>query len=84
MAEVTKNGSPVYNVNGKLRDQYYNITGATGDTLTVGMNTVRQVNFEASTITGYSAAAGSNPGQTVITITASAPYTAVDAQVIGN
>lgn len=83
MAEVTRN-SQKYNVNGSLRDQYYNISGSSGDTLTVGMNGVRQVNFEVSTITGYSAAPGSNPGQTIITITASAPFAAVDTQVVGN
>lgn len=85
MAAVTINGPIKYNVNGSLRDQYYNITGATGDTLTVGMTTVRQVNVEPATITGYSVAAGPNPGQSVITFTTGGgAFTATDVQVLGN
>lgn len=83
MAAVTVN-SVKYNVNGSLRDQYYNITGASGDTLTVGYFGVKIVNSEAGAITGYTVAAGTNPGTSIITFTSSSPYTAADIQVVGN
>jgi hypothetical protein len=81
MADVTIN-SVKYNVNGSLRDQYYNVTGATGSTLTVGMFNVRQINSEGGAITAYTTAAGTVPGTTTITLTGT--MSATDIQVIGN
>lgn len=74
MAAVTINRQK-FNVSGDVRENFYNITIAnTGDTLTVGMNTVLFVGFEvaAGGVTAYSVAAGSVPGQSVITITSGA------------
>lgn len=74
-----------YNVAGSMRDQLYTITGNSGDTLTVGLTTVRLVNDSPNAnMTSYAVAAGTVPGTSVITFTASAPYTAADIEVIGN
>ncbi len=81
MAAVTVN-SVKYNVNGSLRDQYYNITGNSGDTLTVGMFSVKIVNSEGGAVTAYTTAAGTNPGTTVITLTGT--FSNTDLQVVGN
>lgn len=86
MAALTVN-SVKYNVNGSLRDQYYNITGASGDTLTVGLFTVREVNHQAgSAMSSITTAAGTNPGTTTITFntTGSVAITAANVQVVGN
>lgn len=80
MAAVTVN-SKKFNVNGSLRDQYYNVTGNTGDTLTVGLNAVKKINADPE-ITSYTVAAGVNPGQQVITL--NGVLVAVDVQVLGN
>lgn len=80
MAAVTVN-SKKFNVNGSLRDQYYNVTGNTGDTLTVGLNAVKKINADPA-ITSYTVAAGVNPGQQVITL--NGVLVAVDVQVLGN
>lgn len=74
MAAVTINRQK-FNVSGDVREQFYNINIATtGDTLTVGMTTVLFVGFEVigGGVTAYSVAAGSVPGQSVITITSGA------------
>ncbi len=84
-AVVVAANSTKYNVNGSLRDQYYTISGASGDTLTVGLFTVRKVNVMAGTlITAVASAAGTNPGTSTITFTSSAPMTAESIEVLGN
>jgi len=85
MAAVTLNSGPTFNVAGSKRDQFYNITGNSGDTLTVGMVNVLQVNIEPATITGYSVAGGTIPGTSIITFTTGGgAFTATDVEVIGN
>ena len=81
MAAVTVN-SVKYNVNGSMRDQYYNITGSSADTLTVGLFKVWMVNSEGGAVTAYTTAAGSIPGTTVITLTGT--FSNTDIQVLGN
>ena len=81
MAAVTVN-SLKRNVSGSLREFFYNLTGTTGDTLTVGLNTVNMVNSEGGAITAYSVAAGTIPGTSIITLTGT--ISAMDLQVIGN
>ncbi len=86
MAAVTVN-TVKYNVNGSFRDQYYNITGNSGDTLTVGLFTVRQVNHQAgSAMNSITTAAGTIAGTTIITFntTAAAAFAAAPVQVLGN
>lgn len=85
MAAVTINSNK-YNVNGSLRDQYYNLTGNNGDTLTIGLFTVRKVNTQVGTaITAITTAAGTNPGTTTITFaTGGGAFTAEQVQVVGN
>lgn len=86
MAAVTVN-SVKYNVNGSLRDQYYNITGNSGDTLTVGYFGVKEVNHQSgSLINSITSAAGTIPGTTVITFatTGAVSFAAANVQVIGN
>jgi phage tail sheath gpL-like len=46
MAEVTLNGTTRFNVIGNRRQQLYNVTGGTGNTLTTGLNNIIQVNIE--------------------------------------
>lgn len=86
MAAVTVNTGPTFNVSGSKRDQFYNISGATGDTLTVGLNQVLIVNIEPGTITGYSVAAATSPqiGQTITFTTGGGAFSNIDIEVIGN
>lgn len=81
MAAVTVN-SAKYTVMGNMRSTFYNITGNTGDTLTVGMNVVRMVDSEGSVVTAYTTAAAGN-GQTTITLTGTLGSN-TDLQVTGN
>lgn len=81
MPAVTIN-SAKYTVQGNMRSNFYNITGNSGDTLTVGMNTVKMLVSEGGVVTAYSVAAGSNPGQSVITLTGTLG-TNTDLQVTG-
>ncbi len=81
MPEVTVN-TRKYNVSGSLRDQYYNVTGNTGDTLTVGLTTVKKVNTDGTAVTAYSVAAGTLAGTSVITLTGT--LAATNIQVLGN
>lgn len=86
MAAVTINNSK-YNVSGSMRDNYYNITGNSGDTLDVGLTTVRIVNLEptASGITAYTVTPNTPiTGQSRITFTSGGAYANVDIQVLGN
>lgn len=86
MAAVTVN-SVKYNVNGSLRDQYYNITGNSGDTLTVGYYSVKEINHQSgSAMSSITTAAGTVPGTTVITFTTTGAvaFTAANVQVVGN
>jgi hypothetical protein len=82
MAAVTIN-SAKYTVMGNLRANFYNITGNTGDTLTVGMFNVKMVNSEGGVVTSYTTAAGANAGQTVITLNGTLG-TNTDLEVIGS
>lgn len=84
MAAVTQSGTPypLFNVSGKLRDNYYQITGVTTNTLDVGLITVLQVVIDPSTITAYAVTSLGN-GQSRITFTSSGPFTNVNVQVIG-
>lgn len=82
MPAVTINGRVQHNVIGRLRQKIYNITGASGDTLTVGMRNVLMVNGEGTAITAYAVAAGAVPGTSVITLTGATSGT--DIEVIGN
>lgn len=68
MAEVTVN-SRKFNVDGSMRENFYNITGNTGDTLTVGMFSVKMVTAKGNLLTSFSVAPGANGGQSVITLT---------------
>jgi hypothetical protein len=79
MPAVTVN-SRKHNVIGSLRQHLFNVTGTTGDTLTVGMRNVKIVNTEGP-IT-YTVAAGGVPGTSVITLTGTLSGT--DIEVIGN
>lgn len=86
MAAVTVN-SVKYNVNGSLRDQYYNISGNSGDTLTVGYFSVKEVNHQSgSLINSITSAAGTIPGTSILTIatTGAVAFTAANIQVVGN
>jgi hypothetical protein len=83
MAALTPNSNPRYNVSGSFKDQFYNITGNSGDTLLVGLISVRQVIVDPNIITGYTVTAQPN-GQSLLTFTASGPFTGVNVQVIGN
>lgn len=82
MPAVTIN-SAKYTVMGNMRSNFYNITGNSGDTLTVGMFNVKMVNSEGGVVTAYSVAAGANAGQSVITLTGTLG-TNTDLEVIGN
>jgi hypothetical protein len=85
MAAVTVHGSPYYNVAGSKKSQLYNISGNTGDTLTVGLNTVNKVTPDPGTITSTSVAAGSVQGTSVITFTTGGgAFTTQNVEVIGN
>ncbi len=85
MAAVTVNGSPYYNVTGSKKSQLYNISGANGDTLTVGYNTVNKVNPDPGTITSTTVAAGTVQGTSVITfVTGGGAFTTQNVEVIGN
>jgi hypothetical protein len=80
MAEVTVN-SVKHNVIGSVKQKLYNVTGATGSTLTVGLANVHMVVGEGTALTAYSVAAGSVPGTSVITLTGTMSTT--DLEVIG-
>jgi len=63
MAAVTQNSRPYTNVNGTLREIYYNLTVVTtGDTLSVPLRTINalQANDTAITNMAATAAAGGN------------------------
>jgi len=82
MPAVTQTRRAKYNVNGNLREQYYQVTGASGDTLVVGMNAIRFVDVQAP-ITGTTVTAGPLPGTSTITFAASGAFTAANVQVLG-
>ena len=84
MPAVTQPTKPVYNVNGSLRDQYYTVSGASGDTLTVGLGLVRKVTTSPGTLITAVALAPAGNGRTTITLTSSAPMVAEKIEVIGN
>ena len=84
MAAVTVN-TYVNNVAGSKRQNFYNIAGNTGDTLTVGLTNVLKVIFDPGTITGSSVAAGTIPGTSIITFTTGGgAFTATNVEVEGN
>ena len=74
MPAVTVN-SAKYNVSGSMRDQYYSITGASGDTLVVGLNVINIVDVQnGNPITSIAIAAGPFPGSTQLTFTSSGAF----------
>ena len=83
MAAVTVN-SVKYNVNGSLRDQYYSISGATGDTLLVGLTGVKKINLSPGSLITAAVPTPTTNGMTSIAFTSSAPMVAEMVQVIGN
>jgi hypothetical protein len=84
MAAVTV-AQTVFNVIGKLRQNFYDVAGNNGDTLTVGLTTVHKVNVDPGTITSWTIAAGSVVGTTVITfVTGGGAFTDTDVEVLGN
>jgi hypothetical protein len=80
MAAVTVN-TKKFNVSGSLRDQHYNVTGNTGDTLTVSLKSVLKVTADPA-ITSTSVAAGTVLGTSIITLNGT--IAAANVQVIGN
>jgi hypothetical protein len=80
MAAVTIN-STSRNVAGSFWQNTYNVTGNTGDVLTVGMANVVKVNTDGTAITSYATAAGSVSGTTDITLTGT--IAATNVQVTG-
>lgn len=82
MPAVVINGRITRNVIGNLRQHIFNVTGATGDTLTVGMRNVKMVNAEGNVVTAYATAPGAIPGTTTITLTGAT--SGADIEVIGN
>ena len=84
MAAVTIN-SVKYNVSGSLRDQIYNISGNSGDTLTIGLFNVRKVDTNpGSLITGFATAPGPVAGTTTITLTSSGAMAGEVLEVVGS
>jgi hypothetical protein len=79
MAEVTQN-SVRFNVNGNRRDQYYNVTGASGNTLTTGLNNIFQVNVGPLATNPPTVTASGG----VVTFTSSGTFTNALVQVVGN
>ncbi len=87
MPAVTINANPpvTYNVAGSKRQQFYNVSGASGDTLTVGYNTVNKVNVDPNTVTSTAVTAGTITGTSIITFTTGGgAFTAVNVEVLGN
>lgn len=84
MAQLTSVTPPVYNVIGKLRQQLYSFTGVNGDTFVVGLNTIKKISFDRSTVLSMTAAPGPGQGQNTITIASSGAYTTITTEVLGN
>jgi hypothetical protein len=86
MPAVTQNTTPSFNVVGNKRQQFYNITGASGDTLDVGMTSVLKVNTDQpAVITSYTVTAATpSVGQSRITFTAGGAITAANVEVLGS
>lgn len=80
MAEVTINGSVIYNVIGSRRQQLYNVTGTNGDTLTTGLRSIRQVNVQ---VTATNPPTGVTDSGGVVTFVSGGAFT-TDVEVIGN
>ena len=83
MAAVTINTTK-YNVDGSFRQTFYNIAGNPGDTLVVGLTSVRKVNFDPGTITAAPVTVGTVPGTSVLTFTAGGAFTNTNVEVLGN
>lgn len=76
--------STKYNVNGSMRDNYYVISGSSGDTLVVGLNNINQFDVQVgSPITNVAFAPGPFPGSTQITFTASGAFTNSRIELLG-
>jgi hypothetical protein len=90
MAEVAQTTPPIYNVNGKLRDQYYTVTGTgnAGDTLHIGIDNINWVSFSSptgATILSWSVAPVALPGTgSVLTFQTSAAAAGLLIHVAGN
>ena len=83
MPAVTQNAY-VNNVAGSKRQNFYNIAGDTGYTLTVGLTNVLKVTFDPGTITAAAVTAGTIPGTSIITFTSSGAFTNTNVEVEGN
>ena len=79
MPAVTVN-TRYYNVIGSRRQNLYNVTGGTGDTLTTGLRNIKQVNVQLTSSNPPSAVAVSGG---TITFTAGGAFT-TNVEVIGN
>lgn len=78
MAEVTQPTGADFNIAGRRRQQSYRISGSSGDTLTTGLVSIKEVMVEPSLITAVSISGGT------VTFTASNPFTNVGVQITGN
>lgn len=78
MAEVTQPSACDFNIAGRRRQQSYRVTGATGDTLSTGLISIKEVLVEPGTITAVAISGGT------VTFTASGAFTNLGVQVIGN
>lgn len=83
MPAVTVN-SVKYNVAGSMRDQFYSITGSSGDTLVIGLNTVNMVEVQnGNPITSIAVAPGPFPGSSQLTFTSSGAFGPAKIEVKG-
>jgi hypothetical protein len=82
VVETNNNAYPYYNVAGSLKHQHHQVSGNSGDTLTVGLIFVYQVIFDPGVITTY-AVTGIGNGQSSIAFTASGPFTNVNMVIVG-
>jgi hypothetical protein len=76
--------STKYNVAGNMRDQFYSISGNSGDFLVVGLNNINLTDIQiGSPITAVALVAGPFPGSTQITFTSSGAFTASKLELLG-
>ncbi len=61
MAAAVNLVNPRYNVNGNEREQYYNVTLNSGDTLEVGINDISTIDFFPAVCSAF-AIASNGPG----------------------
>jgi hypothetical protein len=74
-----------YNVAGKYRDQFYNISGASGDFLQIGyFNVIKVDTNPGSAISAVAVNPGTVPGTSTIQFTSSGPMVGEVINVVGN